>query len=685
MCNNSDFVHLHTHDYGSIDAISSPLTLLTSAKNKGQKAMAITNHGSLSTIVEFSQAAKSLNMKPIAGLEAYLEVDNVTTHLTLWGSGLKGYNNLVRILNNGVKRAVLNEKNLQRHPINLQDLIDNNEGIWIATGCPASILQYKNSTLSEAEDIINLLKGSFDDRLFAEAMISSDDDGLMKNSLERALLLSETCKLPLVVTNDIHFAEKHQRPAHEFFVWRAMGFSYKDDDLYVKSRNELLDSMKGFSPREIALLETGLDNSVKIADLLEPIEFKAKPTLPFIEDSKEKFQEAVYSAMELHLVTCGRDSDYKQAVKDRVDYEIEVITNKGFDTYFLITKELVDVAHNRNLPISFRGSGAGSFASYLMGITNINPLDYNLLFERFINPERNSFPDFDLDFSANAREEIIRYAKDKYDAVPIVTNSYYSHKSLIRDMAKHFKLSDEERNDILDNEKSCSSWDKVVKRESEFSIVYETLVDKSIRHQGKHAGGIVILSEDSEYLIPTTIGKDGNILSSLSEGGHGTDLGSAGGVKIDLLGVSTLEMIEELQETTKAIPPELLPNQWDNCFSLIMKGEVDGAFQINGNSNRNYAMLFDPRSISDLSVVTAMARPAARDSGAASEYLKHRSKKGYPRVRSIPPENEGDLIDLKLENGYNVVVYSHWEIKTNDGKWIKICDLTGDEDIYIEE
>lgn len=674
---NEQYTHLHAHSTYSIDAISTPRALIQTAINNGQNAIAITDHGEMSSVVDFvSTAADFPNFKPIIGCELYVDYGGEITHMTALADGVKGYNNLVRILNAGVQRSVSIGKNYRQHPTTIDDLIAHNEDVILLTGCPKSLFQYNATSNQEAVNELIRLKTHYGDRIFAEGMLSSDDEQMVGSSTARAILLSERCGIQLVITNDVHFAEKYQQPAHSFHVMNRMGFKYPDDELYLKSALEMQRTILS-SPLDIKDKKRLLDamqNSFNLSQKIRPVTFDGKPQLPYIAQADDEFTKAVWAGYA--NICLQRGGDYPE-LKQRLEYEVKIIVDKGFPTYFLLTQEMVRYAKDNGHKVGVgRGSAAGSAVAYVLGITGLNPLEYDLIFERFLNPDRAAMPDIDVDYSESGRKQVIDYVSNKYKGVPIGTQSYYGHRVLVNDLARFFKIPDDIKSQLLEDESlKVDAWLQVQRTYPDFLVIYQTLVNESIRHQSKHAGGLLILPEELEYEIPLTIAAEVAV-SSLSEGTHGQDLSSAGGVKFDVLGVRTLDALQELERTTGVKPPEIGAHDYNDCFELIERNEVDGVFQLGGSAARQYATQYKPKSIDEIAAVTALARTGAKDSGAADAFLKLRVSK--PMVRALPPYDSGDLYDIVTDNDSSAY-YGHWEVKTNCG-WVKITDL--DESIH---
>jgi len=527
-------------------------------------ALTLTEHGSMASAVEFAAAAKMAGIKAISGCEFYINVDGVTCHITALGDGKKGYNNLVRILNNGVNRAYNLGKTSKRTAISIDDLVQYNEGVVLLTGCPNSPMQAKTSGLDDATNLLNKLKNTYGDRLFVEMMLAgeSESSNLLYSSMERSLLLSELTNSPLVVTNDGHYARPEDRAAHQF-IMKSVGYTYGDEDLYMKSYDELvIKASDFFKGADLTRVVHGIEMSQTIADKLEGLEFNAKPQLPFIENADKKLYESAYIGLEKRAVDNQWDEDRKKEAIEKLEFELGVLEEKEFSTYILLTSEFLDVGRQHGMVGYGRGSAAGSMVCYALGITEVDPIEADTLFERFINPYRHSFPDIDSDSSEKARDAIISYAQREYGAIPIATYSVHSHKSLINDLARIYAMPEDLTKRLREDEGRLDydAWADFSDEYQEAWEAYFSCLNQNIRHGGKHAAGIILTPETIDYEIPLTL-RDGVILAEYSEGTHGQNLAGAGGVKMDELGLKTLDVVERVSNITGE--KIVLPKRYD--------------------------------------------------------------------------------------------------------------------------
>jgi DNA polymerase-3 subunit alpha len=704
--NNTEFHHLHLHTEYSIDAIGTLKDYVQHAVNLGMRGMAMTDHANMDGIVDAVNSAKMIDptFKIIAGCEIYLYVDNHRFHLTLIGDGLVGYNNIVRIINAGNLRQIklhANKKELRYNRVIIDDLIAHNEGVYLLTGCPASILQ--KESINGAVKLVEKLKPFYGERIIAEGMLSSDEDAGNSNHVRRAMELSQRCNINFVISNDVHRPKQTQIHAHRRYANMNFPMYIKDEktgkmidksvvykDLYLTTGDQMIqmcyedDGTCKYTNAEMAKIQQGIAFSNTIVDKLKPMTFSGSASLPYIPNAKQIFKDKVYDALAKYQT---KNPHLAELAKQRVDFEYKIISDKDYETYFLLVQEFVSVGKKFGAIGKGRGSAAGSLISMLLNITGVDPLEWNLIFERFLDPNRTSMPDIDIDNSEDARDAIIEYAIDKYEAMPIVTHARYSEASLINDLFKYYKgkITQHQADMIKDAGDKCVEFQEVCANIPEFKSVWENLLH-AVHHTSSHAGGIVIIPKDAETLVPTVVDKKGRLLVGLSEGGSGQDLADAGGVKIDILGSTTLTAVDIMGKLTGVYPPKLAPDEYDDCFELLNdKADISGVFQLTGGSAKAVAHEMSTKSISDIVIITSISRTGALDSGTKDQYIKRVQKAGHPYVIACSSkESVGKLLDLEFDSGLKLTYPSNYSIKLTDGTFVKIDDLNDTMEIDIK-
>lgn len=638
----SDFVHLHTHsEFSLIDGLSPTTRLVSGAAALGFKALGLTDHGSLAGAISFTNICHEHGIKPVLGMEAYVGLDGHRFHLTLLADGNEGFKTLVELNNMGQRgddtvRPTFSYDALRRY----------NKGLIVMTGCPAS--PFHALSYGEAKAMALELKGILDGRLFAEVQFISHSA-----PWERSLQLARDLKLIPIVTNDTHFLHKADSVAHKILTEMKAKFSYESELLFLATANQLRDRVMTMAPEQLELLEKGMKNSVKLASRLQVVKFNDTPKLPHIEDANE--QLAAMASANLRATTLSPER--RLAYEERVKYELDVITEMGFSSYFLILQDIISFAKSQGVRIGpGRGSGAGSLVLFLLGCTEIDPMVHGLSFDRFLNRMRREMPDVDTDIEAEQRDVVLDYAARRWGAMPVVTFSRYSHKSLTHDLARSFHVPRELDAKAADDGPGSDAFKKLLATDKQIAVTYEAIMGGSIsdvasgkitsgqvRHKGQHAGGVVIA--DSSEPLPLERTSGGDIVVGWTEGEH-RELTSAGLVKFDLLGLSALSILSRLEK--------MFGHRADPCvdgspvFSLFQLGDLLGIFQFAGSQGIiEFTKKVKPKTFSDLVAINALYRPGALDSGAAKHFPEWRKK-----PRKLHP-----LIDDILDETYGIICY----------------------------
>lgn len=632
MC---QFTHLHNHSDGSTpisgDGLGTVENLVKAAKAKGFEALALTDHGSLLNTPSFIHAANYHGIKPISGLEGYVEENGETFHLTILADGNEGFNSLTQLNNIAQNNYKHNRPNFK-----LTDLAKWNQGLIVLTGCISSPLQELD--YSDAKQIGLFLKGVFGSRLFAEMMFVGLDQ-----HIERAIKLAEDLKLKIVVTNDCHFPNEGDSKAHSVLTSMHKGYDYPSDYLFLANLSQLEARVNAIAPNHKAYLEIGAKNAYLIGKKIKPVIFDNKLSLPIIKD----VDFILYNLIEDGIKKRGFVGNSE--VFQRVNYEFKIISEMGFSSYFYILNDMVNYARSIGVKVGAgRGSGAGSLILYCLGITDINPLEFDLKFERFINPKRLDFPDVDIDYDSKGRNAVIEYAKQRWAGIPIATYSRYSPKSLINDLAKYFQISREDTENVKnfgfdDNDNPTKVYEDFVKDKPDFDECYSKIVNQ-IRHIGKHAGGIII-TDKVVPMIKTANKNNPQLVASWTEGLHAKEFSSMGIVKFDILGISSLDVLAALEAKHGVAP---YPTDDSPVFDLFCNGDTLGIFQFAGSDGIvEFTKRIKPRKFIDLVAINALWRPGAMQ-GAAPHYQQFKEN----GQRKLHP-----LIDPILAETYGVICY----------------------------
>lgn len=619
-----DFTHLHVHSDISPDGLGTVNNLVKSAKEKGFKSMAITDHGSLGNHVSFWSACQDYDIKPIFGLEAYLQWNGNRHHITLNSRTKKGFETLIDLSNEAHKNYT------SGFPLMTADMMQQyNEDIYLFTGCPVSPIHA--GSLADGANFVGTMCDIFQNRVYVEMMFVLNED-----LTSRPLAIAKQFNLPIVVTNDVHFTDQRLSSVHTVLTDCRKGYSYNSEELYMKTANEMLkNGSRFFDEKEvIKWMATAYDFSQSV----EAWSMVNKPRLPKAQKAVRTLHKTLETALQNDL------DKYTIPIQkqryERFNYELKTLEDLGFVDYFAILLDIVNYAKSEGVLIGpGRGSAAGSYILYLLGITSVDPIEHGLYFERFLNPARKEYPDVDLDIESDERQKVLEYANNRWGAIPISTYSRYSHKSLVNDLGNYFKIDKQ-----LTKEAGESDESKAFLRMCEKSILmrpsYDAMIGQ-IRHAGKHAGGAII----TDQKIP--IEKRGDYLvAAWTEGLESKDLSKIGVVKYDILGVSALSQIKAMRKQTGKIAPKP-KDYWDNVFvEVFQKGDTAGVFQWGSDGIRKLTMDIVPKNITDLTIINSLYRPGALDAGTAMKYPEYilNPRLIEPRIDEVLKETKGVLV-----------------------------------------
>lgn len=636
------FTNLHTHTDASLkDGLGTVQRLVSGVRKNGlYPALAMTDHGSLANAIAFILACKQEEVKPIVGLEAYVDVDGDIGHLTLLANGNEGFHNLITLNNIG-------HASKHRQPaFPLSDLLRLSNGIILLSGCQASPLQ--RMSLDEAVAVGLRLKMAFGSRFFIEAMAVNEFA-----HAERAIELAQKLKSKIIVTNDAHFPFESDAEIHSILTTMKAGYHYNSKELWLKPFDEMIRTFQKYCGKDLTkkLLDKGaFDRGTKLAEVIQEIELSGTTTIESLHASKMKeLTSTIVKKLALTKKEMSK-AEYKVNVV-RLKAELAVIDKTGYADYFMALNDIVAFAKDSGVRVGpGRGSGAGSLVLYLLGITDVNPLTYDLSFERFLNQERIGMPDIDIDFDSELRQTVIDFAKEKFSAVPIATYSRYSHRSLIHDLCKTLKIPKEAESELAQMTVEDKNFKKFCEENETFGQCYFAFLDQ-IKHKGKHAGGVIITNN------PVPIERAGEELVAAWTEGKVNELTYAGITKYDLLGLSALTCLRHLETKFGRLAPrpETTPlADKDKVFDLFQKGDLAGIFQFSGSDGiRDLCIALHPETFEDLVAINALYRPGTIDVGTAFKYPEW--KKSPRKIHS--------LIDDILEETYGVIVFQEQVMK----------------------
>lgn len=610
------FSHLHSHTDASLkDGLRPVSEMVKAVAAKGFSFQAITDHGSLANAISFTLECQANGVKPIIGIEGYVAFDGEIGHLTLLADGNDGFNNLVRL--NNIAHA-----SEYKHPaFTVDQLVRHAEGLVLLTGCVAS--PFNRLSLHDAVKLGARLKMVFGPRMFAESMFVADTD-----THTRPMELAEKLGLKLLITNDSHFPNAEDAPIHPILTQMKAGYDYNSANLWLKTGEEILHSAKRFISEDTAI--EWMDRSYRVSEKIQSVNFKKDPHLPDFPGAKENLRK---------IVIHGAESRGPEYVK-RAEYELSIIEKMGYSTYFMVLDDIVGHARAHGVRVGpGRGSGAGSLVLFMLGITHIDPLKYDLPFERFLNPERIGMPDVDTDFDSEHRQVVIDYAKKRWNATPIATYSRYSHKSLVHDLSKQYRVPRELDAKAADEGPESVAFKEICDHYGDFGKAYNTIYGQ-IKHKGTHAGGVIV----TDSIVP--IERTGDDLAAAWVEGLHNELSYAGIVKFDLLGLSALSILQRLEKKFATTAPE--PEDGSKVFEIFRKGRLEGIFQFSGSSGiRDLTLKLQPDKFEDLVAINALYRPGALDVGSTGK---------YPEWKKHPRKVSPVITDI-LASTYGAIVY----------------------------
>lgn len=619
-----EFTHLHVHSDISPDGLGTVNNLVKSAKEKGFKSLAITDHGSLGNHISFWSACQDYDIKPIFGLEAYLQWNGKRHHITLNARTKKGFETLIDLSNEAHKNYT------SGFPLMTHEMMEKyNDDIYLFTGCPASPIH--EGSLADGANFVGVMCDIFKNRVMVEMMFVIDED-----LTSRPMAIAKQFNLPIVITNDVHFTDQRLASVHSVLTDCRKGYSYDSANLYMRTANEMLKTGTRFFDEKDVLkwMATAYD----FGQSVESWSMVNKPKLPQAHNATRNLYKTLETALQDDL------DKYTIPIQkhrlERFNGELKVLEDLGFMDYFAILLDIVLYAKSEGILIGpGRGSAAGSYVLYLLGITSIDPIEHGLYFERFLNAERKEYPDVDLDIESDYRQKVLDYAHNKWGAIPISTYSRYSHKSLVNDLGNYFKVDKQLSKDAGDNEES-KAFLQMCEKNVLIKPSYDAMIGQ-IRHAGKHAGGAII----TDQKIP--IEKRGEFLvAAWTEGLDSKDLSKIGVVKYDILGVSALSQIKAMRKQTGKIAPKPSDIGDPVFIEIFQKGDTAGVFQWGSDGIRKLTMDIVPKNITDLTIINSLYRPGALDAGTAMKYPEYILKPRLiePRIDEVLKETKGVLV-----------------------------------------
>lgn len=659
-----NFTHLHLHtEYSLLDGACRIEGLMQRVKALGQTAVAITDHGVMYGCVDFYKAAKKAGVKPIIGCEVYVatrtrfdKVNRIdgSNHLVLLCKNETGYKNLIKMVSAGFTEGFYNKPRVD-HEL----LEEYHEGLICLSACLAG--EIPQALLAGDYEKAKNLARYYED-LFGKGnyYIEIQDHGLDEQRTVLPLLvrLSRETGIPLVATNDAHYLEKEDSRMQHILICIQTNKTVNDDDVlefgtdesYVKSTEEMYELFSAWPE--------ACENTNRIAEMCSfDFEFGVTKLPYFVApdgmDNKEYFVKLCRDGL---LRRYG--ADVPEDIRARLDYEISIIDRMGYINYYLIVFDFINYAKSQGIPVGpGRGSGAGSLAAYCVGITNIDPIKYNLLFERFLNPERVSMPDFDIDFCYERRQEVIDYVIRKYGAdhvAQIVTFGTMAARAAIRDVGRVLdmpygtvdgiaKLVPMEPKMTLTRALSIS---RELKARYDADPQVKELIDMSLklegmpRHASTHAAGVVITREAADEYVPLAT-NDGNPVTQFTM----TTIEELGLLKMDFLGLRTLTVIDDAEKMIRKREPgfsmDAVPYDDQRVYAMLNAGETEGVFQMESGGMTQAVMGLQSKSLEDIIAIISLYRPGPMES--IPTYIANRHNPGNVKYKTPQLEHILDV------------------------------------------
>ena len=665
------FVHLHVHsEYSLLDGACRITDLIKTAKELGQSAVAITDHGVMYGVIDFYKAAKAEGIKPVIGCEVYVsprrrtdrvaELDRENRHLVLLCENNTGYQNLIKMVSLAWTEGFYGKPRVD------EELLEQyHEGLIALSACLAGEIPkalMRNDYETAKEKALNYKRIFGENNFFLELQ----DHGIIEQKQINPYIikLSEECNIPLVATNDCHYLKREDSRLHHILLCIQTNHTVNDEnsmefptnEFYVKSEEE----MRSLFPN----VPQAFDNTVKIAERCN-VEFEfGKTKLPHFDvpdnrDHTEYFRDECMKGLKKHY---GENPD--QSLIDRLEYEINTIDKMGYIDYYLIVNDYVSFAKSQGIPVGAgRGSGAGSLAAYCIGITGIDPIKYNLLFERFLNPERVSMPDFDVDFCKERRQEVIDYVIRKYGSdhvAQIAAFGTMAAKGAIRDVGRALaipyatcdKVAKLIPNDLgITIEKALNISDELKKVYNEDSQIHELIdtarkLEGTPRHTTTHAAGVVITEKPVSDYVPLAK-NDEAVVTQFTM----TTLDELGLLKMDFLGLRNLTVLNDaekmIQKRDKSFSIENIPTDDKEVFEMYSSGDTEGVFQFESTGMKNVLVQLKPENIEDIIAVISLYRPGPMDSIPRYIENRHNPEKvtyKHPLLKSILDVTYGCIV-----------------------------------------
>lgn len=674
---SQSFVHLHTHShYSLLDGMAKIGELVKRAKELGMSALALTDHGVMYGAIEFYEKAKEAGIKPIVGVEAYVVKNHKErrengnydkpNHLVLLSENIEGYRNLLKIV------SIAHLEGFYYKPrISKEVLREHSKGVIALSACAAGEIPrlLENDEYEKAREVVLEFEDIFGkNNFFLEIQPHEQDRELNKKIIK----LARELDTPLVATNDIHYVRAEDKEAQDVLLCVQSGKKIEDKDrislmdfnLYFKTAEEMRGSFME--------APDAIENTLKIAERCNLEITLGKSILPVFPTPEGKTPEDYLDELcrEGVISRYGKPlEEVDEKIQERLKFEADTIKKMGFPSYLLIVQDFVNWAKNNGVVVGpGRGSAAGSLIAYLLGITDVDPLKYDLLFERFLNPDRISMPDIDVDFADTRRDKVIAYVAERYGrdrVAQIITFGTMAARASIRDVGRVLGYPYELCDRTAKMVPAMTSLTEALEVSSELREAYEKdpaitrlinlakRLEGVARHASRHACGVVIAAESLDKNAPLQYAsnEDKTVITQYEM----KSVEKTGLLKMDFLGLKNLTLIQNTINIVKKrhnveIDLSRIPLDDQKAFELFQKGETTGFFQFESAGMRRYLKKLHPNVFEDLIAMAALYRPGPLNSGMVDEFIKR--KHGEKRITYSHPSME-----KALKNTYGVIVY----------------------------
>jgi len=710
------FVGLHVHsDYSLLDGASQLPDLVERALALGMKAIALTDHGVMYGAIELVKLCRSKNIKPIIGNEMYVINGDIEKkerrskyHQVVLAKNTKGYKNLVKLTTISHLKGVQGKGIFSRPCINKELLAQYHEGLIVTSAClggeiPQAILRGRPDA---ARKVAQWYKDTFGDDYYLEIQ----DHGSPEDRIVNVEIIKIAAELGIsvIATNDSHFVSCYDVEAHDALLCIQTGKLIREDNRmrysgteYLKSASEMGQLFRDHLPDEV--IDLAVATTVEVAEKVEPYHIMGEPRIPNYPvpptHTADTYLEEVTWTGLLERFNRKFRSEVEPTYRERLDYELKMIQQMGFSTYFLVVWDYIKYARDHGIPVGpGRGSAAGSLVAYALKITNIDPVHHGLLFERFLNPERKSMPDIDTDFCIEKRDEVIDYVTQKYGkerVAQIITFNRLTSKAVLKDVARVLNIPYGEADRmaklipvVRGKPTKLSVMISQATPAPEFKEKYDSdpqvhhWIDMALRIEGTnktfgvHAAGVVISSEPLDEIVPLQKNNDGSVITQYFM----EDMESLGLLKMDFLGLRNLTLIQKTVDLIKQnkhidLDPDRLPLEERRVQKILAKGEVkkmplevaktykileegelEGIFQLESSGMRQIVRDLKPSSIEDISSILALYRPGPLDAGLIPKFINR--KHGREKLDYLHP-----LLEPILNETYAVLVYQEQIMK----------------------